>query len=193
MKTLSEAVEIDITQLVNDHTEEMVRYTMGKISNQSEAQDIVQDTFIAAFGSAGNFKGDSNPKTWLYGILKHKILDYHRKNFRQPKQVEIADDKQDAFFGADGAWKKEAQPQSWNEEAHLLDNPDFNMQLSNCISKLPPKQGTAIRLKYQEDVNVEIIRKELGITATNYWQLLHRAKLQLRQCLENNWFKNENG
>lgn len=190
---MSTTSQIDITQLVNDHADELLNYTLSKVSDKTDAEDLVQEAFIAAHRSAEKFKEESNPKTWLYGILKHKILGHHRKNFRQPKQVEITEEKQDAFFDADGKWKQESVPQTWNEEPHLLGNTDFNTQLRACIDKLPPKQGVAIRLKYQEDINVDAIRKELGVSATNYWQMLHRAKLQLRQCLETNWFENENG
>ena len=182
---------MDITQLVNDHAEELLRYAIGRVSERADAEDLVQETFIAAHRSANDFKGDSSPKTWLYGILKHKVLDHHRKVFRQPKQVEVGDEWQDAFFDAAGHWRMDARPQTWTEEPHLLDDPAFNSQLSSCIEQLPPKQGTAIRLKYQQDMDSDTIRQELGITATNYWQLLHRAKLQLRQCLETNWFSRQ--
>lgn len=118
-------------------------------------------------------------------------MDYHRAIY---KRVEVrteyeGDSFLDIFFNKNDHWKEESGPHSWNSEEHLLDNVDFNLTLKSCMDKLPSKWNSAIQLKYVDDKDSNLICQELEITPSNYWQVLHRAKLQLRECLDRNWFK----
>jgi RNA polymerase sigma-70 factor (TIGR02943 family) len=181
-----------ISQWVNEYADEMFRYTYSKVSKQEVAEDIVQNTFLAACQSFSNFRKESSAKTWLFSILKNKIIDYYRSAYKRTETLNYQD-KENAFeayfFSEDDHWKNENEPRVWNSDEHLLDNADFNFTLNNCIEKLPSKWSLAIQLKYIDDKDSSDICKDLEITSSNYWQILHRAKLQLRECLEKNWFK----
>ncbi len=184
-----------IRSWVNAYSDKMYSWALYKTSSKETAEDLVQDTFVAAFQSFEKFKEKSSPKTWLFGILNNKIADHFRKVYRLPtvnesdRNPEGGKDFLDIFFDADGSWIKEQRPDSWPDDSHLLDNPEFVKTLQACMNELPSKWFAAINLKYLEGKRGEQICQEIGITPTNFWQMLHRAKLQLRKCLENHWFK----
>ncbi|MFM2157021.1 MAG: hypothetical protein RL516_1770, partial [Bacteroidota bacterium] len=125
----------------------------------------------------------SEIKTWLFAILKNKIADYFRKATNKIPSPNI-------FFDGDN-WSEKEIPATWNtlEEKELLDDIDFKNALSNCIDKLPVVWSSVIRMKFVDDRKTEIICDENGISPNNYWQIIHRSKLHLRKCLEQNWFK----
>jgi len=174
----------------------MYAWALYKTSSKEVAEDLVQDTFLAAFKSHSNFKGNSKPKTWLFSILNNKITDYHRNRY---KNSTSSDNEQSekceqilftTLFDTHENWDQNEHPSDWqNESEHLLDNHEFIQIFQGCMQKLPPNWLSAIQLKYIEEKKGELICQELNISPTNFWQLLHRAKLQLRKCLNTNWFK----
>ncbi|MBW6490811.1 MAG: sigma-70 family RNA polymerase sigma factor [Lentimicrobium sp.] len=173
---------------VNEFTNELYKWAYYKTSSVETAEDLVQETFLAAAEKINNFKGDSSAKTWLFSILNHKIIDHYRKNVNKP--VSIENNSISDFFDEDGGWRQSKRPKDWHEEdSHLLDDEDFQTILHKCINALPTKWNTCVRLKYLSEKSGEEICQELGMTATNFWQIVHRAKLQLRDCVDNNWFK----
>ena len=180
----------ELNKWVELYTDDLYSWALHKVSDSELARDMVQDTFLAAAEKIDGFKGDSAPKTWLYSILNHKIIDYYRKKVRQPVKVE--NQVFSTFFDEGGDWKREQRPQKWGEEeeGHLLDDSEFLEVLKECLDALPEKWNTCVKLKYLLSKNGEEICQELGITPTNFWQIIHRAKLQLRNCVEENWFKN---
>ena len=186
---------ITIKSWVEAYSDKMYSWTLYKTNSKETSEDLVQETFIAAFQSFEKFEEKSEPKTWLFGILNHKIADHFRKVYRQPVVNESDRNPEpgkfffDTFFDADGSWIKEQRPQSWPDDSHLLDDAEFVKILQVCMKKLPANWFAAINLKYLEEKKGEQICQELEITATNFWQILHRAKLQLRKCLEVHWFK----
>ncbi len=182
---------IDLQDWVTLYSDDLYRWAFHKTSNKETAQDLVQDTFLSAFKSLDKFKGNSQPKTWLFSIINNKITDYHRKKFRQSTTAESALNTENTarFFDEAGSWKTTHSPLSWhNIDDHLLDNNEFNIILKKCIENLPPNWAFAIQNKYIEDRDSKAICQDLGVTTSNYWQILHRAKLQLRDCLQHNWF-----
>lgn len=176
---------------VDLYTDNMYSWALYKTGNKEVAADLVQDTFIAAFESMEKFTGKSNVKTWLFSILNNKIAQHFRKEFRSSRVFASEDATLNIFFDAEGSWLKNQRPQEWadNDDTPLLDNNEFKKVLQFCMGNLPAHWNTALQLKYLEEKKGEVICQELGITATNFWQVLHRAKLQLRKCLENHWFK----
>jgi len=176
-----------INSWVEEFSENMYSWALHKTSCKETAEDLVQETFLAAVQSFEKFEGKSQPKSWLYGILNNKIANHHRKNMKSPQ---ISSTDNDLFNEGNGHWKLEQMPTNWHEgELHLLDNQDFKNTMQNCMEKLPTAWASAIQLKYLEEKKAEIICQELNLTVTNYWQILHRAKLQLRKCVDINWFK----
>lgn len=177
-----------LSQWVRQYNQEMCNWATHKVSDSEIAKDLVQDTFLAASESISLFKGESSPKTWLFSILKYKIIDYYRSKVKQPFSFD--NQTLTSFFTEDGEWHSNKKPGNWNDDdEHLLDNDDFNIVLKKCLDALPEKWNLSIKLKFFSSKKGEEICQELGITPTNFWQIMHRAKLQLRDCLENRWFQ----
>ena len=173
---------------VQSYSDSLYSWALHKTSNKETAEDLVQETFLVAVKSFEKFKGDSNPKTWLFSILNNKISDHYRKSYRMP--VINNDTILNIFFENSERWRKDQMPQKWTDDTdNLLDDVEFKQELDNCLKKLPPNCFSAIQLKFIEEKKGNVICQELGISDTNFWQILHRAKLQMRKCLELNWFK----
>lgn len=174
---------------VSRFTSELLSWAFYKVSDSELAKDLVQDTFLAASEKFETFREESSPKTWLFSILNYKIIDHYRQKVRQPKNYD--QQSLSEYFAEDGEWLSRKKPSGWDEnELHLLDNEDFNLILKACIEELPEKWSLSIRLKYLMNKKGEDICQELNITPTNFWQIMHRAKLQLRECIETNWLNN---
>lgn len=187
-----------ISLWVKEYLDELINYTYFKTSDQIAAENIVQDTFEAVIKGFDNFEQKSSPKTWIYGILKNKIRDFYKSKNISNKFINLDfsdsdgdEDILDKFFDENGKWKNNQKPQTWHfeEEQNLLDNHDFQKIMIECIEYLPDKWKECIKLKYLVQSKGKEICNILEINQTNYWQMLHRAKLQLRDCLDNNWFK----
>jgi len=172
---------------VESYTGDLYSWALHKVSDPELAKDLVQDTFLAAAEKVSRFKEDSTPKTWLFSILNNKIVDHFRRKVKQP--VNLDNQVFSNFFDEHGSWKMDKRPHSWEEEDHLLDNIEFQSVLKRCLDALPEKWNISVKLKYLMSKKSEEICQELNITPTNLWQIIHRAKLQLRECIEQNWFK----
>jgi RNA polymerase sigma-70 factor (ECF subfamily) len=178
----------DLSQWVEDYTRDLFSWALHKVSDEELAKDLVQDTFMAAAEKLSSFKGESSPKTYLFSIINHKIIDHYRKKVHKP--VNVDDQVISSFFNEDGDWRVEKKPVEWYEDvSNLLDDVDFQTVLQDCIKNLPDKWNACITLRYLVNKKSEEICQELDITTTNYWQMMHRAKLQLRECIEENWFQ----
>lgn len=183
---------------VDLYSDNMYSWAYHKTGNKETAEDLVQDTFLAAVNAFSKFEGKSNPKTWLFSILNNKIVDFYRMEVKNPVINEASQNVHegttffDTLFDTNGGWLNNQVPGNWGTTPeHLLDNKDFVGVLQLCMSKLPAHWSATVRLKYLEEKKAEHICQELGIATTNYWQILHRAKLQLRKCLEKGWFKKQ--
>jgi RNA polymerase sigma-70 factor (ECF subfamily) len=179
----------ELSEWVEKYTADLLSWACHKVSNEELASDLVQDTFLAAAEKIESFKGNSSPKTWLFSILNNKIIDYYRKKIHQP--VKFDNQHFSLFFDENNSWKDSRKPKNWVDEAegHLLDNQEFRMVLKNCLDALPENWNICVKLKYLTEKSGEEICQELDITPSNYWQIIHRAKLQLRDCIEKKWYK----
>jgi len=187
MDSLHKDASLTIKQWVELHTEKLLSWAIYKVSDRELAEDLVQDTFLAAVQSYHKFKGDSEPRTWLLSILNNKIIDHYRKQARNVT-ISFKQDK-DPFFDEHGEWREEAEPQPWDVGSpHLLDDNEFIKILRKCMNKLPMPWLSAMQLKYLQQKDGKEICQDLGITQSNFWQILCRAKLQVRACVEKNWF-----
>lgn len=173
------------------YADDLYSYARWKVKDEDTAQDLVQETFLSALKSSSGFRGESSEKTWLQAILRNKILDHYRKYYQQAIQEAIPKDSDDLsfWFADDGHWKKERRPESWkNTDADPIESREFYRVLSSCRDKLSPKQQLLFTAKYLDDRDSIEISKELSISSSNYWVILHRIRVQIRECLENNWF-----
>jgi RNA polymerase sigma-70 factor (ECF subfamily) len=172
-----------------EHGDYLYRYALARLRDPHQAEDVVQETLLAAMQSGG-FSGKASARTWLTGILKHKIIDQFRRQQREmplDKPEDVADDApgMDEFFLDDGHWSE--PPQSWGDPGSLLQQDQFLQTLQDCMDRLPKKLAHIFLLREVEETDNEEICKELEVTPTNAWVMLYRARMGLRKCLELNW------
>ena len=187
----------DPSAWVDRHGDYLYRYALMRLRDPALAEDAVQETLLAALQSRKAFEGRSAERTWLTGILKHKLVDHFRKASRQAysnsDRAEGEAFEHDELFRADGEWKGHFDPTRAPVEwcagpAELLEQGEFWETFRRCIQPLPPRITSAFTLREMEGLSSEEICEVLGITANNLWVMLHRARMHLRRCLELNWF-----
>ncbi len=179
------------TDWVQAYTDTLYDWAYFRVSSVEDAEDLVQETFVAALKAYDNFQGKSRPKTWLFAILNNKISDYFKqKSKKGTRSLEelTAIQITDSEFDEKEHWASFSNKEIWDrEEKQLLDNPEFLKVLDLCLQDLPHKWHSAISAKYFLQKEASEICQELEISATNYWQIIHRAKLLLKKCIEANW------
>ncbi len=179
--------QLDATKWVNDYGDMLYRYAYPRVNDKEVAKDLVQDTFLAAWRNHDNFKGEISEKNWLFTILKNKIIDHYRKASTRLTEG-LPDNTDDTYFDDAGHWAKQAGPNDWGTGlSETVERKEFYEILDKCRKKLKDIQSAVFTMKYLDGLDSEAICKELNITASNFWVLVHRAKLQLRACLERNW------
>lgn len=182
----------DPSTWVEQHGDALFRYAQSRLGDAAASEDVVQETLLAALAARHDFRGASAERTWLIGILRHKLIDHLRRRCRElPLPVsEEGDAVFESLFVANGHWRR--GPQTWTADpADLADNRAFWTTFAACRDALPPRQAAVFTLRLLEGVSAEEVCKELDLTATNLWVLLHRARTRLRACLETNWFGKE--
>lgn len=172
------------------HGDYLYRVALLRLGNDGQlAEDMVQETLLAALRNAQNFEGRSSERTWLTSILKNKIIDYLRRkqknlfeqtDFNQPEFVEDGPLK--------GRWKESMAPSDWGALPDaVFEQSEFRTVLAKCLSGLPLNIATVFTLREVDGLDSKEVCKELGITSSNLWVMLHRARTGLRRCLELNW------
>ncbi len=184
----TEEKKVTAADLVHQFSDDLFRFAFSKTKNKVVSEDLVQDTFIVAVTKLNTFRGESTHKTWLISILRNKIADYYRKKAKDNISDKELDD-QTFTFKKTGCWNEESTPFVFEDTSHLLDNPAFNLIFSDCIEGLPPLWNSVIKMKYINPKKSKEICKELNITDTNLWQIVHRSKLKLKDCLDGKWIK----
>jgi RNA polymerase sigma-70 factor (ECF subfamily) len=173
---------------LEEHGDALYAFALPRVRNADVAEDLVQETLLAGVAGQQRFAGKSAERTWLMGILKHKLIDHLRKSIRQRPLSELDVDISSEFFTDHGQWRVSSPMWEGRPEA-ALEQEEFRQVLSRCLSKLPSRLAQLFWLREAEDVSTEQLCQELGITATNVWTMLHRARLGLRRCLNENWFE----
>jgi RNA polymerase sigma-70 factor (TIGR02943 family) len=169
---------------------QLMRFARTQLRNEAWAEDAVSETLLAALEKPQSFAGQSQLKTWLVGILKHKVIDQLRRNAREAT-VLVADDGEgldDLLFVENGHWRD--MPQAWGDPEQQCRQQQFMQVLEACLQHLPPAQGRVFMMREWLELDTEEICKALAITPTNLWVLLHRGRLRLRECLQQQWFDN---
>jgi len=182
--------EPDFAARCNSHRGYLLRVAVLQLRDNDVAEDVVQDTLLAALQGASGFSGRSSLKTWLTGILKHKIIDVIRRKGREPAFASLDEETQledlDALFDETGHW--ENPPADWGNPESALSQQQFMEVMQMCLEKLPPNTARVFLMREVMELESEEICKELAITSTNLWVILYRARIALRQCLEQKWF-----
>lgn len=168
---------------IRDYSDVFYDYLCKRVNDNNTAKDILQETFISAWKNSTNFQNNSAEKTWLFSILKNKLIDHFRQHAKLQQVVNA-----DQYFDEVDHWTERAAPRDWQSADNFIDKKEFYAVLQKCNSKLTPLQQQTFSMKYMDDLDTDFICKVLKITASNYWVLIHRSKLQLQSCLTKNWF-----
>ncbi|NOY51616.1 MAG: sigma-70 family RNA polymerase sigma factor [Chlorobi bacterium] len=190
-ESTNKKVKLTPRQWVEKHGDYLYNYAYSRVQSKETAEDLVQETFVSAIRAVDSFRGDSNEITWLIAILKRKIIDYYRK---QSRKKETAISHFNTPFNNEGHltghWINERVPKNWDVKySDPMRQTEFIFILEMCLSALPAKWKTVFVLKVMEELKTEQVCKEVGIKPSNVWVILHRAKLQLRECIEKRWLK----
>lgn len=173
---------------VDNYANYLFNYTITRVNDANVAKDLIQETFFAGLKSSANFQGKATERTWLVSILKRKIIDHYRKINSNKGKSEV----RMSFYEHgenQGDWIQERIPQSWDNEVEKnIENDELRTQLEQCIDNLPDKYAMVFKMKTIQGFETEDICKELSITTSNLWVIIHRARTQLRFCMEKNWF-----
>lgn len=179
---------INPQQWLTEHGDILYRYALARCKDSELASDLVQETLLSAWKNHQTFSGDSTVRTWLIGILKHKWIDYLRKEIRTRNYATLAEDDPTAWFDHNqGSWKE--QPTQWHDNPeNLCSNEQFLSILHTCVEHLPAKQALVFDMRELQGLSAQDVCKVCDISTTNLHVLLHRARLSLRSCLDTHWF-----
>ena len=179
---------------VDEHGDLLFRYALVRVRRREVAEDLVQETLLSGMRSREKFAGQSPERSWLFGILKHKISDYFRELGRETSftDLESLAGEFSEKFVPEGYWVHVKGPKEWKPEVdEVLHRDEFWQTMHNCLNKLPERIASVFMLREMEEVESKEICSMLSISEGNLWVMLHRARMALRECLEINWFNRE--
>jgi RNA polymerase sigma-70 factor, ECF subfamily len=174
---------------LNEHGDYLYRFALARLRDPHQAEDVVQETLLAAIQNQ-SYEGKSAPRTWLTGILKHKIIDLIRRQSRETPTEDLTESladetASDEFFNTSGHWID--RPSAWPMPADDLEQKQFLVILQSCMDRLPKKLASLFLMREILEDDNEDICKELEVSSTNAWVMLYRARMGLRKCLELHW------
>jgi RNA polymerase sigma-70 factor (ECF subfamily) len=175
---------------VEEHADYLFQFAFVRLRNRAAAEDAVQETFLAGIKAWDRYDGKTPVRYWLRGILRHKVVDYIRKASREiavddTEGKEILESFKYKAFGI-----ATQHPPDWKfDPGHAYQQTEFWEVFYQCMSKLKDKTGLAFTLRELEGHSTEDICKELDLKPNNLWVVLHRARTQLKSCLEENWIR----
>lgn len=173
---------------VDRYGDYLFRYALARVRDPAVAEDLVQETFLAALRGRDSFLSKSSGQTWLTAILKHKIIDYFRRGSRETatEQIETVADSVKEFFQNNGQWK--ILPAQWDDNPEkIFEQQEFLQIFYRCLSELPERLSRAFRLREMEGLSTKELCKKMDITPTNSWVMLYRARVHLQRCLDVHW------
>ncbi|SEL03397.1 sigma-70 family RNA polymerase sigma factor [Halomonas daqiaonensis] len=180
-------------QRLTDVRPRLLSFARLHLRHNAQAEDAVQETLMAAIEKDTSFAGRSGYETWVFGILKYKILDAMRAQKRQgiwqPLDDETGDEAIDRQFQQNGRWREEMRPMGWGEPETVFENERFWRVFDACMVALPDNIARVFSLRELMGLSTEDICRETGIKENNCWVILHRARLRLRACIEKGWLK----
>jgi RNA polymerase sigma-70 factor (ECF subfamily) len=179
----------DPAHWVDAHGDYLYRYALARVGCPEVAEDLVQETFLAALRSLGTFAGRSTERTWLTAILKNKLVDRLRQRYGTQIVHDLGptDEWIDRLYDRSGHWR--AAPGKWGSDpVELLERQEFWQAFERCCAALPERLWAVLSLRLLDDVPTAEICQALGISATNLWTLLHRARVRLWHCLDRQGF-----
>jgi RNA polymerase sigma-70 factor (ECF subfamily) len=175
------------TEWLERYGDALYRYALSRLRRPHDAEEAVQEALLAALQARHRFQGQSHPRSWLLGILRHKILSRLRARARRGPAADV--DDLDAFFDDRGHWRAPAV--RWGDPAAAAERQDFWRVVDACLGRLPPRMAAAFTLRTLDERAPDEVCAALAISPANFWVLLHRARLRLVRCLQLHWFDAE--
>lgn len=187
------ATSDELYSLFRERRSDLVRFATLQLRDPSLAEDVVQDTLLAAEQGIGSFAERSSIKTWVYAILKRKIIDALRTRHRETPISQVGGASDDTgelndLFDRRGFWATKHRPHRWSDPEESLEQQQFWRIFELCLDVLPQRTAQVFSMREMLGLDTEEICKELSISTSNCWVILHRARMGLRQCLEEHWF-----
>ena len=186
---------IDPAAWVDEHGDCLFRYALLRLRDETVAEDIVQETLLSAIQSLASYSGKSGERTWLVGILKHKLIDHFRKSSREisfdPSDSDLSEfdplfERTDQYKDH---WHDTLSPRIWKQSPdQALQQDEFFGVLQNCLGKLPDRVANCFAMREMNGLESDEICEILGLSPNNFWVMMHRARMSLRRCIEINWF-----
>ncbi len=171
-----------------EHREALLRFALQRVKDYGTAEDLVQETFLAAWVGRNTFRGGCSERTWLIGILRNKIIDHFRRAARRPSVLATDLETPGAENGGELSWiDRQPDRDDRRRPGAETDRHEFMNELEEAVDRLPAKMGQAFRLREMEGLSTEEITHELNISRANLWVLIHRAKQSLGDSLAGHW------
>ena len=185
---------LDPAKWLDSHGDYLYRYALVRVRDNAAAEDLVQETLLAAIRCCDQHEGRSSERTWLAGVMKHKICDYFRRLART-SEFQLVDDEIQELEAFEknglwqGHWRKDCAPGNWSWDAvKLLESNEFREVFDRCLARLPRKMAIAFMLRELDGLSTTEICDLLNVSANNLWVILHRGRARLRQLLDEEWF-----
>ncbi|MEC7119221.1 MAG: RNA polymerase factor sigma-70 [Pseudomonadota bacterium] len=185
-------------QFVAELRRQMLKFAIIQLSDVAAAEDAVQEALLSAFKNAQSFAGRAAFKTWVFAILKNKIIDYLRQKQRTTPMSSLFKDEEaeqagleQLLFDQQGHWQKSERPVAWSQQEQSVDDANFWQIFELCLTHLPAKQAQVFMMREFVGLDTLEICAELLLTVGHLNVLLYRARLKLRECLENKWILQE--
>jgi RNA polymerase sigma-70 factor (TIGR02943 family) len=176
-------------QWLSRHGDALFRYALLLVADEHRAEDLVQETLLAALEGRGRYSADASERTWLIAILRHKAIDERRRDRRRDQYLADVDPVVEGNFNRFGKWRK--PPGRWLPKPQsLLESQEFWSVFQTCMRALPARMREAFALRMVEDLDASETCRILEISSDNLWTLLYRARERLRRCLEGKWLTN---
>ncbi|WP_421426673.1 RNA polymerase factor sigma-70 [Acinetobacter pittii] len=181
---------------LQDLRQQMIKFAFLQLSSLPQAEDVVQEALTSTFQHLDSFKGRAAFKTWVFAILKNKIIDVIRQKSRLVAMTELFKDEEselsiDALFDASGHWHKYEAPQAWQSPEEMMEQADFWMIFEACLNHLPAKYAQVFMMREVIELSSNEICSKLELSISNFNVLMYRSRTRLRECLENKWLLKE--
>lgn len=188
--------QLENPEFLMDLRQQMLKFTILQLSSFQQAEDVVQEALVSALQHLESFSGGAAFKTWVFAILKNKIIDLIRQKSRLVTMTELFDEQDnelsiDELFDASGHWHKYQSPKAWQSPEEMMEQQDFWIVFDACLNHLPAKYAQVFMLREVVELSSDEICERLEITVSNFNVLMYRSRTRLRECLENKWLLKE--
>ena len=176
---------------------DMIKFAHLQLRNEAQAEDVVQEALVTAFENTREFAGRSAVKTWIFAILKNKIVDLIRRQARTTNvsalsaEEDSMDQAFESLFKTNAHWSPGARPRAWGDPEESLREKRFWDVFDACLKHLPENSARVFMMREFLEFETAEVCRELNLTTSNCNVILHRARNGLRRCLDKTWFSPE--